>query len=97
MGMQTVAFCEAEPFPRAILRCHRPGVPDDDDVCTLTAARLRADGVPRPEIVCGGFPGQDISLAGQGAGIAGARSRLISPPAHEWSMPLLKSRKPQTC
>jgi DNA (cytosine-5)-methyltransferase 1 len=61
-----------------VLRRHWPGVPVYPDVRGLTAARLRADGVPGPELLVGGFPCQDISLAGRGAGLAGARSGLWS-------------------
>ena len=67
-GMQTVAFCEIEPYPRAVLRKHWPNVPCYDDIRTLTADRLRADGIV-PNVICGGFPCQDISVAGGGAGI----------------------------
>jgi len=77
-GMRTTAFCEADPFARAVLARHWPGVPIYGDVRTLTAARLRADGVPRPDLLCGGFPCQDISLAGRAAGIEGPRSGLWS-------------------
>ena len=75
-GMRTVAFCEADGFGRGVLRRHWPGVPVYDDIRTLTAARLRADGVPWPRVLAGGFPCQDTSLAGRGAGVAGARSGL---------------------
>ena len=77
-GMRTVAFCEADPFARRVLARHWPGVPAYPDIRTLHAARLRADGVPRPWLVCGGFPCQDSSLAGRGAGMAGARTGLWS-------------------
>ena len=77
-GMRTVAFCEAAPFARRVLARHWPGVPLYADIRTLSAARLRADGVPRPNLLCGGFPCQDVSLAGQGAGIEGGRSGLWS-------------------
>lgn len=77
-GMRTVAFCEIEPFQRAVLRKHWPTVPIYDDVRTLTADRLRADGIS-VDAICGGFPCQDISVAGKGAGIAeGTRSGLWS-------------------
>ncbi len=76
-GMRTVAFCEIEPFPRAVLAKHWPHVPCYDDVRTLTAERLAADGIA-VDVICGGFPCQDISTAGKGAGIAGERSGLWS-------------------
>lgn len=74
-GMRTVAFCECEPYPRAVLAKHWPSVPCHDDVRTLTASRLAADGIT-VDVICGGFPCQDISVAGKGAGLAGARSGL---------------------
>jgi DNA (cytosine-5)-methyltransferase 1 len=76
-GFETVAFCEIEPFPRRVLAKHWPGVPIYDDVRTLTAERLRADGIS-VDVICGGFPCQDISHAGKGAGIEGERSGLWS-------------------
>jgi DNA (cytosine-5)-methyltransferase 1 len=76
-GFETVAFCEIEPFPRRVLAKHWPGVPIYDDVRTLTAERLAADGIG-VDVICGGFPCQDISLAGKGAGLAGERSGLWS-------------------
>jgi DNA (cytosine-5)-methyltransferase 1 len=39
-------------------------------------ARIDWGGVERPDLICGGFPCQDISFAGRGAGLAGARSGL---------------------
>ena len=75
-GMRTVAFCERDPWCRRILARHWPGVPLYDDVCRLTAERLRADGVNAPDLVCGGFPCQDVSAAGNGGGLDGAHSGL---------------------
>lgn len=75
--MTTVAFCEIEPFCRSVLRKHWPHVPIYDDVRELTAARLRADGIA-VDVICGGFPCQDVSRSGRGAGMAGARSGLWS-------------------
>jgi DNA (cytosine-5)-methyltransferase 1 len=75
-GFRTVAFCEIEPYCRRVLARHWPGVPCYDDVRTLDAARLDADGVGRIDVICGGFPCQDISFAGKGAGLAGERSGL---------------------
>lgn len=75
-GFRTIAFCEIEPFQRAVLRKHWPEVPCHDDVRTLTAARLEADGLARPDVICGGFPCQDVSGNGKRAGLKGARSGL---------------------
>ncbi len=74
-GMRTVAFCEVDPFCRAVLAQHWPGVPIYDDVRTLTATALRRDGVA-VDLICGGFPCQDVSFAGKRAGLEGARSGL---------------------
>lgn len=74
-GMQTVAFCEQNKYCHAVLKKHWPEIPIYDDVRTLTAARLADDGIA-VDVICGGFPCQDISIAGKGAGLAGARSGL---------------------
>lgn len=75
-GFRTIAFCEIDPAARLILQRHWPGVPVYEDVRELTAERLVHDGVGLPDVVCGGFPCQDISVAGKGAGLAGERSGL---------------------
>ena len=74
-GFRTVAFCEIEEFPRRVLAKHWPDVPIYDDVRTLTHERLQQDGIA-VDVICGGFPCQDISLAGKGEGLAGERSGL---------------------
>lgn len=67
-GFETVAFCEIEDYPRKVLAKHWPGVPIYDDVRELTTERLISDGIG-VDIITGGFPCQDISNAGKGAGI----------------------------
>ncbi|MBV8915792.1 MAG: DNA cytosine methyltransferase [Acetobacteraceae bacterium] len=74
-GMRTVAFCEADPFCQKVLARHWPRVPVYPDITSLSAARLAADGIGF-DLVCGGFPCQDLSLAGPGAGLDGSRSAL---------------------
>jgi DNA (cytosine-5)-methyltransferase 1 len=69
-GMRTVAFCEVDEFCRVVLRKRWPDVPIFEDVRTLRGADVEAD------VICGGFPCQDISFAGAGAGLAGERSGL---------------------
>jgi DNA (cytosine-5)-methyltransferase 1 len=70
-GFRTVAFCEIDPYCRAVLAKHWPGVPIHEDVRTLSGAAVH--GV---DVICGGFPCQDISTAGRGAGLYGERSGL---------------------
>lgn len=76
-GFETVAFCEIEDFPRRVLAKHWPEVPCYEDIRKLNAATLRRDGI-EVDAICGGFPCQDISTAGKGAGIEGERSGLWS-------------------
>lgn len=70
-GMETVAFCEISPVCRHLLAHHWPDVPCFEDVTTLTGEQ-----VGPVDVICGGFPCQDISFAGKGAGLAGERSGL---------------------
>jgi DNA (cytosine-5)-methyltransferase 1 len=71
-GYQTVAFVEREPFCQSILRKHWSDVPIYDDITTFNPELGSAD------VVCGGFPCQDISTAGKQAGIKeGTRSGLF--------------------
>lgn len=71
-GMKTVAFCEREPFPQKVLRKHWPDVPIYDDVCELTAERLKEDGIIGAgrtiDIISAGYPCQPFSVAGNRAG-----------------------------
>lgn len=67
-GFKTVAFCEIDPYCQKVLAKHWPGVPIHDDVRTMP--KIESD------VISAGFPCQDISNAGQKAGISGARSGL---------------------
>ena len=73
--MTTAAFCEIEPYCRAVLAKHWPGVPIYEDIRTLSADTLRRDGIA-VDAICGGFPCQDLSHAGKRAGLEGERSGL---------------------
>ncbi len=71
-GFQTVQFVEWEPYCQRILAQHFPGIPIHGDITTFFPAAGAAD------VVCGGFPCQDISTAGKQAGIKqGTRSGLF--------------------
>ena len=71
-GFETVQFCEIDPYCQKVLAKNFPGVPIHEDIKTFRAERGSAD------VICGGFPCQDISVAGKGAGITGERSGLWS-------------------
>lgn len=77
-GMETAAFCEIDPFCQEVLKKHWPNVPIFDDVQNLTKEKLHETGIQRIDIICGGFPCQDISAAGHGVGLKGERSGLWS-------------------
>lgn len=70
--METIAFCEIDPTAREVLNKHWPDVPKFTDVAELNSSMLPS----RPDLICGGFPCQDISIAGLGAGLNGTRSGL---------------------
>lgn len=74
-GFETAAFCEIDKHARKVLQKNWPSVPIYEDVREITIERLKADGNV-PDVITGGFPCQDISTAGLGAGLAGARSGL---------------------
>jgi DNA (cytosine-5)-methyltransferase 1 len=71
-GMRTAAFCEIDPHARKVLNKHWPDVPVFTDVSTLSKDDLNE----QIDVIAGGFPCQDISTAGLGAGLSGSRSGL---------------------
>jgi len=63
-GFETVAFCEIEEYPRKVLAKHWPDVPCHKDVKTLTK-----DDIDGPiDLICGGYPCQPFSVAGNRKG-----------------------------
>lgn len=64
---------EQDEYCRRILARHWPDAARYDDVRTVGASSLEP-----VDLICGGFPCQDLSFAGKGAGLAGARSGLWS-------------------
>jgi DNA (cytosine-5)-methyltransferase 1 len=63
---------ELDPWCRRVLAKHFPTT--DRSVTDVTEAGVH--NLERVDVICGGFPCQDISLAGKGAGLAGERSGL---------------------
>jgi DNA (cytosine-5)-methyltransferase 1 len=70
-GLRTAWFCEADPFCQRVLRHHWPAVPVHGDIRGLSALNVET-----VDVLAGGFPCQDLSVAGRGEGIDGARSGL---------------------
>ena len=79
LGHTTVAAVEIEPYCQEVLRARqRDGILPD---FPIFGDIREFDGTPwrgKVDIVAGGFPCQDISAAGKGAGISGTRSGLWS-------------------
>lgn len=76
LGFQRAGFeiswqAEIDQFCQKVLSKHFPEAKRYGDIRTVGAANL--DPV---DVICGGFPCQDISIAGKGAGLAGERSGL---------------------
>ena len=60
---RTVAFCEQDAYAQRVLKKHWPEVPIFEDVRTIPT-----DGLGRIDLICGGFPCQPWSVAGQQRG-----------------------------
>ena len=71
-GMRCEWQVEIDPYARAVLAKHWPNVRRHEDVRTFPPP----EGEWGVDVICGGFPCQDISVAGKGAGLAGERSGL---------------------
>lgn len=75
-GMKCLWQVEIDDYATRVLEKHWPNVPRWRDVRTFAASGIMWHTNPRVDVICGGFPCQDISVAGRGAGIDGARSGL---------------------
>ena len=62
--LDIVGFCEIEEFAQKVLKKNFPGVPIYDDITKLDGNQFN-----NIDILTGGFPCQDISLAGKGKGL----------------------------
>lgn len=76
-GIETIAFCEREPFCQKVLKKHWSDVPIFDDVFELNREVLEESGVIERggtvDIISGGFPCQPFSVAGKRKGTADDR------------------------
>jgi DNA (cytosine-5)-methyltransferase 1 len=77
LGLERAGFgpviwqVEQNPYCKRVLGKHWPEAERFDDVCAVGVSNLA-----RVDLVCGGFPCQDVSSAGKGKGLAGDRSGL---------------------
>ena len=96
VGWETRWYSEIEPYACRVMQRHFPAAENLGDITTITHP-------PSVDILVGGFPCQDISVAGKGTGITGARSvlwshyaRLIGEVQPKWvvieNSPMLRSR-----
>jgi len=77
-GVRVTAAVEIDPKARAVLAYHFPDTALFSDVQEVTGDELRTTGfIPERGIITGGFPCQDLSVAGRREGLAGARSGLF--------------------
>ena len=76
-GVEVVAAVEIDDHARGVLAHRFPDTTLFTDVQTVTGQDLINAGFePSNGIICGGFPCQDLSVAGKRAGLAGERSGL---------------------
>jgi len=77
LGWEAAWFSEIEPFPRAVLARHYPGVPCLGDFTAIRPRWLRRVGLADTvDVLIGGTPCQSFSVAGQRAGLDDARGHL---------------------
>lgn len=77
-GIDVVAAVEIDANARGVLKHRFPKTKLFNDVCEVTGEQLIAAGFdPSDGIIVGGFPCQDLSVAGKRAGLDGARSGLF--------------------
>jgi DNA (cytosine-5)-methyltransferase 1 len=67
-GFETAAFCEYDQEAQKVLRKNWPNVPIFSDVRTLTKQELQDNGIQNIGLICGGYPCQPFSVAGERRG-----------------------------
>ncbi len=70
-GMECTWQCEIDKYARAVLSKHWPNVERLEDV-----QQIGKENLGPVDLICGGFPCQDLSVAGKRAGLAGSKSGL---------------------
>lgn len=76
-GLKCIGQVEIDKKCITVLENHWPSVPRHDDIRTAKEWADEQGLVGKTDIVCGGFPCQDVSVAGKREGLAGERTRLF--------------------
>ncbi len=63
---------EIDSYSSRVLKKHWPNIPNYGDI-----TKMQTDQIEKVDLICGGFPCQDISFAGKGSGLKGERSGLF--------------------
>lgn len=72
LGWETIGFSEIDKYACSVLNYHYPNIKNYGDI-----TKIKGEDLPAVDIITGGSPCQDLSVAGKGAGLKGARSGLF--------------------
>jgi DNA (cytosine-5)-methyltransferase 1 len=71
-GIEPIWCSEIEPFPIAVTRARFPGMKHCGNICEIDGATVEP-----VDIICGGSPCQDLSVAGKRAGLEGGERSVL--------------------
>jgi len=71
-NIETIGFSEIDKYACSVLNYHYPNIKNYGDI-----TKIKAEDLPTVDIITGGSPCQDLSVAGKGAGLNGERSGLF--------------------
>lgn len=71
-GIETINFSEIDKYATAVLKYRFPSIKNLGDI-----TKIKPEDLPDVDIITGGSPCQDLSVAGKGAGLNGERSGLF--------------------
>lgn len=71
-GIETIGFSEIDKYACSVLNYHYPNIKNYGDI-----TKIKTEDLPTVDIITGGSPCQDLSVAGKGAGLNGERSGLF--------------------
>jgi DNA (cytosine-5)-methyltransferase 1 len=74
LGWECVGVAEIEPFPCAVLAHHYPDIPNLGDITRITEEQIKVLGPI--DLVVGGFPCQDVSVAGKRKGLKDEQGKV---------------------